>query len=72
MEKEYLCRRVAFSKETFFTTSFKEWGLWNQKMDKAIRVIGMITKNMAQVSIYGPMVTLTEVTTRMESVRAME
>ena len=72
MVKEYLCKKVAFLKETFFTTSFKEWGQCNQKMDKAIRVIGMITKNMDQVSIYGLMVTLTEVTTRMESVRAME
>ena len=72
MEKEYLCRRVAFSKETFFTTSFKEWGLWSQKMDKVIRVIGIITKNMDKVSTCGLMVTLTEVTTRMESVRAME
>ena len=72
MVKEYLCKKVAFLKETFFIISFKEWVQWNQKMDKAIRVIGMITKNMDQVSIYGPMVTLTEVTTRMESERAME
>ena len=41
-------------------------------MDKVIRVIGMITKNMDKVSICGPMATLTEVITRMESERAME
>ena len=72
MVKEYLCKKVAFSKETFFTTSFKGQGQWNQKMDKVIRVIGMITKNMDKVSICGPMATLTEVITRMESERAME
>ena len=55
MEEEFLCKKVAFSKEASKTISLKEKELWSAKMDKDIAEVGRIMRSMEKESIYGLM-----------------